>query len=364
MYVIGVFVDNEGQEGAQVTFLTEKSNERIAISLFKSNTTETQMSIGPENAHTIDRTVELLARSMDAEDEDEADALQDEALDVIYAVAGSLDQDSGASEESSQLPKEVVLHNLLFPKTSFYRLEEVAGELTIVPISPDEAYGPTYNEDQDQNIPKFDNEISTDSSLPSYLPEQVKVVQQLVFGGGTVCLAQVDGYQVLCKAQHDGLKNYNLKREIDCLQKISQACLGRVSVPKLLGYVKHPRSGAILGFLLEWVPSKDNLKDLKEAGFPDFPKETRQKIGRQIKETVEILHGIKVIWGDAKPSNVVIDLSNDAWLIDFGGGWSEGWVDENLQNSVEGDQQAVTRILEFLDVNTFDIPSALEEYQI
>lgn len=357
MYVTEVFVDNEGQDGAQVTFLTEKSNERIAISLFKSNTTEHQMNGGPDNPHTIDHTVELLARSMDAEDEDEADALQDEALEVIYTVASSLDQDSGESEESNQLPKEVVLHNLLFPKTSFYRLEEVAGELTMVPISPDEAYGPTYSEDQDQNMTELGDEVHIDTSLPSYLPEQVKVIEQLVCGGGVVCLAQVDGYQMLCKARHDGLRDDNLKREIDCLQKISEEFLGRVPIPRLLGYIKHPRSGAILGLLREWVPSKDNLKDLKEAGFPDFPKEIRQKVGRQIKETVEILHGIEVIWGDAKPSNVVIDLNNDAWLIDFGGGWSEGWVDENLQNTVEGDQQAVIRILRFLDVNISDVSS-------
>lgn len=134
--------------------------------------------------------------------------------------------------------------------------------------------------------------------------------------------------------------------------KISQASfLGKIYVLKLLGYVKHPRSTAILGFLREWVPSKDNLKDLEEAGFPDFPKEIRQKVGCQIQETVETLHGIEVIWGDAKPSNVVIDLNNDARLIDFGGGWSEGWVDENLQNTVEGDQQGVKSILEFLDAN-------------
>ena len=58
------------EEGAQVTFLTEKSNERITISLFKSNITWTQMNMSPENAHIIDHTIELLARSMDAEDED------------------------------------------------------------------------------------------------------------------------------------------------------------------------------------------------------------------------------------------------------------------------------------------------------
>lgn len=53
----------------------------------------------------------------------------------------------------------------------------------------------------------------------------------------------------------------------------------------------------------------------------------------------------------------MIDLNNDAWLIDFGGGWSEGWVDENLQNTVEGDQQGLKRILEFLDSDTFDMSS-------
>ena len=84
---------------------------------------------------------------------------------------------------------------------------------------------------------------------------------------------------MLCKARHDGLRDYNLKREINCLQKISQAFLGsRVPIPKLLGYIKHPRSGAILRFLREWVPSKDNLEDLKEAGFADFLKEIRQKV--------------------------------------------------------------------------------------
>lgn len=135
------------------------------------------------------------------------------------------------------------------------------GELTIVPVSPDEAYGPTYHEEKKQNIPEFGDEIYLDSSLPSYPPEQVKVVEQLVYGGGAVCLAQVNGSQVLCKTRHDGLRDCNLRREIDC----------------------HPRSSAILGFLREWVASKDNLKHLKEAGFPDFPKETRQKIGRQKK---------------------------------------------------------------------------------
>ena len=53
---------------------------------------------------------------------------------------------------------------------------------------------------------------------------------------------------------------------------------------------------------------------------------------------------------DGKASNIVIDKEQNAWLIDFGGGWTEGWVDEELADSVEGDNQAVVRISEFLGV--------------
>lgn len=56
-----------------------------------------------------------------------------------------------------------------------------------------------------------------------------------------------------------------------------------------------------------------------------------------------------VVWGDAKPSNIIVNWQNDAYLVDFGGGWSDGWVHENLQETVQGDQQDLERILTALD---------------
>lgn len=153
--------------------------------------------------------------------------------------------------------KKSFCKNLLLPKTACYRLDEVAGELAVVPISPGEAYGAKYSEEQDHNIPDCDDGLCIDSSLPSYLPEQVKLVEQLVCGGGTVCLFQVDGHQMLCKARYDGLREYNLKQEIDCSQKISQASfLGKISVPKLLGYVKPPDLVPFLGCCGSGCPLK------------------------------------------------------------------------------------------------------------
>lgn len=51
----------------------------------------------------------------------------------------------------------------------------------------------------------------------------------------------------------------------------------------------------------------------------------------QIRETVNELHAIGVIWGGGRSANVVVDGADDAWLVDFGGGgFTSGWVDDEL----------------------------------
>ncbi len=50
------------------------------------------------------------------------------------------------------------------------------------------------------------------------------------------------------------------------------------------------------------------------------------------------MHSKGLIWGDGKASNIIMDEEDDAWLIDFGGGFTEGWIDAPLENSVEGDK--------------------------
>lgn len=356
MEVVEVFADNEGQEGAQVTMILERTGQRVAISLFKSNSTESRIKEGSEDLLVVDRLIKLLAQSLNTEDEDEERALEDEALDLICGVATSLDPDKTEQQEPNQSTQNLVLHDLLFPKTSHYRLEAAVEGLTLIPISANDAYGRIYGDDDDQNLGEHETEFHIDSSLPLYTSDKIEVVEQFVHGAGTVCMVRIDGRQMLCKARYDGLRDFNLQREMNSLQEISRDFQGgaqRPRVPMLLGYVKHPRFGVVLGFLREWVASKNslNLKDLKLDGSPGSQNETCKKWGRQIKETVDKLHMVGIIWGDAKPSNVVIDLNDDAWLLDFGGGLSQGWVDEDFLNTKAGDQQAVERILKFLDVD-------------
>ena len=55
-----------------------------------------------------------------------------------------------------------------------------------------------------------------------------------------------------------------------------------------------------------------------------------------------------MVWGDAKSSSIIIDKQDKAWLIDFGGGFTDGWVDEELVETTEGDEQALAKIVELL----------------
>jgi tRNA A-37 threonylcarbamoyl transferase component Bud32 len=63
---------------------------------------------------------------------------------------------------------------------------------------------------------------------------------------------------------------------------------------------------------------------------------------------VHQLHTAGIVWGDAKPDNVLIDYNNDAWLIDFGGGYTNGWVPKEFSGSVEGDLYALQKIDKFV----------------
>ncbi|KAK4671740.1 hypothetical protein QC764_0098350 [Podospora pseudoanserina] len=99
----------------------------------------------------------------------------------------------------------------------------------------------------------------------------------------------------------------------------------------------------LVGLLLTCIENRGTLKDLAPWS-DDCTNKDRLRWSRQIHHSVECLHNAGVIWGDAKPENVLIDMEGDAWLIDFGGSYTPGWVDEDKRETVEGDQQGVQRI--------------------
>lgn len=85
----------------------------------------------------------------------------------------------------------------------------------------------------------------------------------------------------------------------------------------------------IIGILEEYIPTGmlSQLRQL-ENGDMEASTERKKKWGAQVRETVDLLHKIGVIRGDGKPHNVLIhEVTGDVWLIDFGGSYTEGWVD-------------------------------------
>ncbi|RYC63952.1 hypothetical protein CHU98_g2259 [Xylaria longipes] len=114
---------------------------------------------------------------------------------------------------------------------------------------------------------------------------------------------------------------------------------------------RHAETGHIIGLLREWVPGGC----LADLDILVIPVTTKRKWVSQIRETVNKLHAIGVVWGDVKARNVVIDEADDAWLIDFGGGFTDGWVEKGLANTLEGDKQGVKKLMEFLEVKEDDL---------
>ncbi|KAM0329823.1 hypothetical protein ACHAQA_003987 [Verticillium albo-atrum] len=74
----------------------------------------------------------------------------------------------------------------------------------------------------------------------------------------------------------------------------------------------------------------------------------RERWAAQVTESLAELHKAGLVWGDVKPHNVLIDVEDNAWLIDFGGSYTEGWVDRDEAGTVEGDLHGLAKILEFL----------------
>ncbi|KAI8953091.1 hypothetical protein F4801DRAFT_538420 [Xylaria longipes] len=102
----------------------------------------------------------------------------------------------------------------------------------------------------------------------------------------------------------------------------------------------------LVGLLLTFIENKGTMKDL--APWSDCTNEERARWSRQIRDSVQCLHAAGVVWGDAKPENVLIGNDGNAYLVDFGGSYTPGWVEEDSMETVEGDLQGVERIEKYL----------------
>jgi tRNA A-37 threonylcarbamoyl transferase component Bud32 len=137
-----------------------------------------------------------------------------------------------------------------------------------------------------------------------------------------------------------------MEREIDLLLRISQADLQfPVQIPTLIALIMSEDSDkAILGFLMTYIV--DALPLSKCISTLTTPR--RAKIYEDLKTTICKLHEHGIFWGDVKPDNILIDSSDDVWIHDFGGGFTESWVSHALRESKAGDLEGLEKIAEIL----------------
>ncbi|RSL56380.1 hypothetical protein CEP54_008842 [Fusarium duplospermum] len=182
----------------------------------------------------------------------------------------------------------------------------------------------------------------------SFKPSEIRVCEEKTIGPLDQTPRKVllkDDVVAFLKLMHRGDKQF-LKTELGTYDKIDKAQLDSTTrVSRLHGLVQDDND-AILGLLLTYIDCK-NLT-LSCAVKPETPIALRKKWAAQLRDIVTQLHNAGIIWGDAKPDNVLIDSNKDAWIVDFGGGYTEGWVPKTLAGTAEGDLVALEKMVDFI----------------
>ncbi|KAI1009115.1 hypothetical protein LB504_003074 [Fusarium proliferatum] len=218
----------------------------------------------------------------------------------------------------------------------------------------------TFQTVYDERVPQVDRDAAHQSpfgiSVPAELcaswksfdPSEVRICQEKAIGPPSHTPRKVllnDGTIAFLKLVRRRDKQ-SLKNELDTYGKIDRAELdNKMRISRLHGLVRN-NDGVTFGLLLTYIDC--GRVTLSCALKPETEVSLKAKWAAQIQEAIGQLHDAGIVWGDAKPDNILIDINEDAWLIDFGGGYTEGWVPKILVGTVEGDRFALEKILEYI----------------
>ncbi|KAF5611235.1 kinase-like (PK-like) [Fusarium subglutinans] len=301
--------------GDEISLYIRWNDARLIVYLSRSQTST--------DVPSIDNTfLDRYNETCNNDDIDEAEALSDEILDAVVEAGRDTFDRVAPPPAPGHMPEDLL--TLLFPKEYSFSFQALNGKAEV------------------------------HCNLPAYSTKEIHVVESLILAD-YIALVQVEGKE-MCSKAGDSKGEDATQRELDCLWKITKSLqAAAIQVPKLLGLITTPENGKTIGFLEEYIPVAETW-ELSTLGRIDdvsaIDESRRKKWLSQIQDTADLLHKIAITWGDGKASNVLIHReTDDAWVIDFGGGWTEGWVDEELSGTVEGDEVAVRKTMEYLQVS-------------
>ncbi|KAI5465123.1 hypothetical protein BGZ63DRAFT_379387 [Mariannaea sp. PMI_226] len=244
-----------------------------------------------------------------------------------------------------ELPESDVgltLDDFFSPETHIYTLKAHGDKVAAIPFDREKTPAPVFGVCLPDNIYTL---------WPLFEPREIQVCEESrLFGPPSNTPSKVllkDGSIAFLKLIRSGDK-HSIINEVDKYRTIRDAHLDEsLRISRLLGLVRYGRS-QVLGLLLTYIDC--GRQTLHCAVKPETPKHLRQQWVTQIHDISNKLHNAGIAWGDAKPDNILIDHDNNAWLIDFGGGYTDGWVPKELAGSIEGDRKALKKITEFIGI--------------
>lgn len=298
------------------------------------------VTLSTENFQEAPEIKEQYLQYLDALEVDDIDVTEEDLYDWALEPLLPLFQRIDSNPTSKQT---FTLYDYFNPITLKYKLHAAGG---ILVASPNDETNATPRH-QGVNLAPSDLSFP----WPSFRPSDISICnkdpkdaltqfpRKVLADKETICYFKA--FQPGC--QRDALHELNAYLRIDHLE-IEDG----LRVPHIVGLVQEEDGSSYMGLLLSYIDCDG--RTLEGAVRADTPKHLRQRWAAQVTSTVEHLHEADIVWGDAKAANVLVDINMDAWIIDFGGGFTEGWVEREKAGTVEGDTQGLAKIVDYIFV--------------
>lgn len=304
-------------------------------------------SSGHQQYHSTDSGVDLPAEKEDAPTE-QIDENAEQALHLWMIEPLQPRLEDLASQD--ERPEDQTLEQWYMRPTYFFSLQTGKdGKLAVTELASTHELENRMHEliPKLSSMPKYISNIP----MPWHSASDIQVLDCSDFGGSyhPTRVRLRGGKETYFLKLVDNEQPQPTKREIAMLHQLTKKGLYKqIRCPQLISFVTlsdaKPRKD-IMGFLQTDIPRPTPLTTKLDTSVPQHQRDAWAAESQRIKD---VLHEHGIIWGDAKADNFMVDASDDLWIIDFGGSYTEGWVDPELQETREGDEMGVEKIVNAL----------------
>ncbi|OAA70251.1 Serine/threonine-protein kinase-like domain protein [Cordyceps fumosorosea ARSEF 2679] len=232
--------------------------------------------------------------------------------------------------------KTATLNNALYAPIMEYTLEAVSDKLVLRPREEHAETQSMFGVSRPDGYQQW----------PGYLPSETLLDKNASYDSIPRKVILPDGSRGFFKIVGRGEK-HTIETELNNYDRIRISQLpSSVRISRLLGLVRD-ECDTVFGLLLTYIDCGTvTLTCAVESGASDCQ---RQEWVAEVTQIISSLHKNGIVWGDAKPDNILIDQNQNAWIIYFGGGYSEAWVPKDLAGTMNGDLVALAKVVDYIN---------------